>query len=165
CALPISKRGIRVIEFNARFGDPETQAVLARLKTPLGGILLAAAKGQLDDAEQLTWSEQTADDVVIAAANYPDTPVKGAVISGLEAAHALDGVHVMQAGTSRAADGNIIVSGGRVLAVVGLGDDLAAARAAAYAGVGQISWDGAQSRTDIALKAQRGEIIIANESK
>jgi phosphoribosylamine--glycine ligase len=165
CGLAITKRGIRVIEFNARFGDPETQAVLARLKTPLGGILLAAAKGQLDDAEQLTWSEQTAVDVVIAAANYPDTPVKGAVISGLEAANALDGVHVMHAGTSSDADGNIIVSGGRVLAVVGLGDDLAAARAAAYAGVGQISWDGAQSRTDIALKAQRGEIIIANESK
>ncbi|MEF9872669.1 MAG: phosphoribosylamine--glycine ligase [Glutamicibacter sp.] len=165
CGLAITKRGIRVIEFNARFGDPETQAVLARLKTPLGGVLLAAAKGRLDDAEQLTWSAQTAVDVVIAAENYPDTPVKGAVISGLEAANGIDGVHVMHAGTSADAEGNIIVSGGRVLAVVGLGDGLAAARAAAYAGVAEISWDGAQSRTDIALKAERGEIAIANESK
>ncbi|QEP07962.1 phosphoribosylamine--glycine ligase [Glutamicibacter sp. ZJUTW] len=165
CGLAITKRGIRVIEFNARFGDPETQAVLARLKTPLGGVLLAAATGRLDDAEQLTWSAQTAVDVVIAAENYPDTPVKGAVISGLDAANAIEGVHVMHAGTSADADGNIIVSGGRVLAVVGLGDGLAAARAAAYAGVAEISWDGAQSRTDIALKAQRGEIVIANDSK
>lgn len=165
CGLAVTKRGIRVIEFNARFGDPETQAVLARLKTPLGGILLAAAKGQLDDAEQLNWSPQTAVDVVIAAANYPDTPAKGAVISGLEAANAIDGVHVMHAGTSSDAAGNVIVSGGRVLAVVGLGDDLAAARAAAYAGVGEISWDGAQSRSDIALKAERGEIVVANDSK
>ncbi|UTM46481.1 MULTISPECIES: phosphoribosylamine--glycine ligase [Glutamicibacter] len=165
CGLAITKRGIRVIEFNARFGDPETQAVLARLKTPLGGVLLAAATGRLDDAEQLTWSAQTAVDVVIAAENYPDTPVKGAVISGLDAANAIDGVHVMHAGTSSDADGNIIVSGGRVLAVVGLGDGLAAARAAAYAGVAEISWDGAQSRTDIALKAERGEIVIANDSK
>ena len=165
CGLAITKRGIRVIEFNARFGDPETQAVLARLKTPLGGVLLAAATGRLDDAEQLTWSAQTAVDVVIAAENYPDTPVKGAVISGLDAANAIDGVHVMHAGTSSDADGNIIVSGGRVLAVVGLGDGLEAARAAAYAGVAEISWDGAQSRTDIALKAERGEIVIANDSK
>ena len=165
CGLAITKRGIRVIEFNARFGDPETQAVLARLKTPLGGVLLAAATGRLDDAEQLTWSAQTAVDVVIAAENYPDTPVKGAVISGLDAANAIEGVHVMHAGTSSDADGNIIVSGGRVLAVVGLGDGLEAARAAAYAGVAEISWDGAQSRTDIALKAERGDIVIANDSK
>jgi len=135
------------------------------LKTPLGGILLAAAKGQLDDAEQLNWSPLTAVDVVIAAENYPDTPVKGAVISGLDAANALENVHVMHAGTSADAEGNIIVSGGRVLAVVGLGDDLAAARATAYAGVAQISWGGAQSRTDIALKAERGEIVVAKQSK
>ena len=80
-------------------------------------------------------------------------------------ANALENVHVMHAGTSADADGNIIVSGGRVLAVVGLGDDLAAARKAAYAGVAEISWDGAQSRTDIALKAERGEIVVAKQSK
>lgn len=165
CGLAITKRGIRVIEFNARFGDPETQAVLARLKTPLGGVLLAAARGKLDDTEQLVWSKQTAVDVVIAAENYPDTPVKGAVIAGLDAANAIDNVHVMHAGTASDEQGNITVAGGRVLAVVGLGEDLSAARAAAYAGVAEISWPGAQSRSDIALKAERGEIVVANESK
>ncbi|MFY9678063.1 phosphoribosylamine--glycine ligase, partial [Glutamicibacter protophormiae] len=165
CGLAITKRGIRVIEFNARFGDPETQAVLARLKTPLGGVLLAAAQGKLDDTEQLVWSKQTAVDVVIAAENYPDTPVKGAAIAGLEAANGLKNVHVMHAGTAGDEQGNITVAGGRVLAVVGLGDDLSAARAAAYAGVAEISWPGAQSRSDIALKAERGEIVVANESK
>ncbi len=165
CGLAITKRGIRVIEFNARFGDPETQAVLARLKTPLGGILLAAANGTLDDAEQLRWSSQTAVDVVIAAENYPDTPVKGGIIHGLEEANAVPNVHVMHAGTSTDADGNTIVSGGRVLAVVALGDDLASARASAYAGVAKISWPGAQSRSDIALKAERGEILTTKDSK
>ncbi|PRB71765.1 phosphoribosylamine--glycine ligase [Arthrobacter sp. MYb213] len=165
CGLAITKRGIRVIEFNARFGDPETQAVLARLKTPLGGVLLAAANGTLDDAEQLRWSSQTAVDVVIAAENYPDTPVKGEIIQGLEEANTVPNVHVMHAGTSADADGNIVVSGGRVLAVVALGDDLASARASAYAGVAKISWPGAQSRSDIALKAERGEILTNEESK
>lgn len=165
CGLAVTRRGIRVIEFNARFGDPETQAVLARLKTPLGGVLLAAAKGQLDDAEQLRWSPQTAVDVVIAAENYPDTPVKGSAIAGLEAANALDGVHVMHAGTSINEEGDITVAGGRVLAVVGLGDDLAAAREKAYAGVAEISWPGAQSRSDIALKAANGEISVATEGQ
>ncbi|HAY42264.1 MAG TPA: phosphoribosylamine--glycine ligase [Micrococcaceae bacterium] len=165
CGLAITKRGIRVIEFNARFGDPETQAVLARLKTPLGGILLAAANGTLDDAEQLRWSSQSAVDVVIAAENYPDTPVKGGIIHGLEEANAVPNVHVMHAGTSTDADGNTIVSGGRVLAVVALGDDLASARASAYAGVAKISWPGAQSRSDIALKAERGEILTTKDSK
>ncbi|MDR4532049.1 phosphoribosylamine--glycine ligase [Glutamicibacter sp. PS] len=165
CGLAVTRRGIRVIEFNARFGDPETQAVLARLKTPLGGVLLAAAKGQLDDAEQLRWSSQTAVDVVIAAENYPDTPVKGSAIAGLEAANALDGVHVMHAGTSINEEGDITVAGGRVLAVVGLGDDLAAAREKAYAGVAEISWPGAQSRSDIALKAANGEISLATEGQ
>ncbi|MHC6177470.1 phosphoribosylamine--glycine ligase [Glutamicibacter sp. X7] len=165
CGLAVTRRGIRVIEFNARFGDPETQAVLARLKTPLGGVLLAAAKGQLDDAEQLRWSPQTAVDVVIAAENYPDTPVKGSAIAGLDAANALDGVHVMHAGTSINEEGDITVAGGRVLAVVGLGDDLAAAREKAYAGVAEISWPGAQSRSDIALKAANGEISVATEGQ
>ena len=160
CGLAVTRRGIRVIEFNARFGDPETQAVLARLKTPLGGVLLAAANGELDTAQKLSWSSQTAVDVVIAAENYPDTPVKGAVINGLDEANALEGVHVMHAGTSSDAEGNVVVSGGRVLAVVALGEDLAAARANAYAGVEKINWPGAQSRTDIALKAERGEITV-----
>lgn len=164
CGLALTKRGIRVIEFNARFGDPETQAVLARLKTPLGGLLLAAAKGELDDAEQLHWHPQTAVDVVIAAENYPDTPVKGAIIQGLDAANAVPNVHVAHAGTSQDAEGNITVAGGRVLAVVALGEDLAQARQSAYAGVAEISWPGAQWRTDIGLKAERGEILVKRET-
>lgn len=100
----------------------------------------------MDDAEQARWSSKTAVDVVIAAENYPDAPVKGEIIQGLEQANAVPNVHVMHAGTSADADGNIIVSGGRVLAVVALGDDLASARASAYAGVAKISWPGAQSR-------------------
>ena len=164
CGLAITSRGLRVIEFNARFGDPETQAVLARLKTPLGGVLLAAAKGELDDAEQLHWHPQTAVDVVLAAQNYPDTPVKGPIIRGLDAAGEVPGVHVAHAGTASDAEGNIIVAGGRVLAVVALGADLAAARKAAYAGVEKISWPGAQYRSDIGLKAERSEIVVNQES-
>lgn len=164
CGLAITRRGTRVIEFNARFGDPETQAVLARLKTPLGSMLLSAAKGELDDAEQLHWHPQTAVDVVIAAENYPDTPVKGAVITGLEEANAVPGVHVAHAGTATDQEGNTVVAGGRVLAVVALGEDLAAARESAYAGVAKISWPGAQYRTDIALKAANGEIVVNQEA-
>lgn len=165
CGLALTSRGMRVIEFNARFGDPETQAVLARLKSPLGALLLAAAKGELDDAEQLHWHHATAVDVVIAAENYPDTPVKGAVIQGLEEANAVEQVHVVHAGTALDAAGNTVVAGGRVLAVVALGDDLAAARKAAYQGVAKISWPGAQYRTDIGLKAERGQIIVNTEAK
>ncbi len=161
CGLAITTRGIRVIEFNARFGDPETQAVLARLKTPLGGLLLAAAKGELDDAEQLHWHPETAVGVVMAAENYPENPVKGAVIHGLEQAESLEGVSVLHAGTSVNAAGETVVAGGRVLAVVGLGADLHAARAKAYAGIAAISWDGAQHRTDIALKAANGQINLS----
>ncbi|GAA5228085.1 phosphoribosylamine--glycine ligase [Paeniglutamicibacter antarcticus] len=161
CGLAITTRGIRVIEFNARFGDPETQAVLARLKTPLGGLLLAAAKGELDEAEQLHWHPETAVGVVMAAENYPENPVKGAVIHGLEQAESLEGVSVLHAGTSVNAAGETVVAGGRVLAVVGLGADLHAARAKAYAGIAAISWDGAQHRTDIALKAANGQIKLS----
>lgn len=161
CGLAITTRGIRVIEFNARFGDPETQVVLARLKTPLGGLLLAAAKGELDDAEQLRWHPETAVGVVMAAENYPENPVKGAVVRGLEQAEALEGVSVLHAGTSTSPAGETIVAGGRVLAVVGRGPDLHAAREKAYSGIAAISWDGAQHRTDIALKAANGQINVS----
>ncbi|GER22424.1 phosphoribosylamine--glycine ligase [Zafaria cholistanensis] len=161
CGLAVTRRGIRVIEFNARFGDPETQPVLARLKTPLGGLLMAAATGKLDDAEQLHWRPETAVGVVMAAANYPDSPVKGDPISGLEAAAAIEGVSVLHAGTATNDDGETVTAGGRVLAVVGLGADLHSARAKAYAGVAEIGWKGAQHRTDIALKAANGEITVS----
>lgn len=159
CGLAVTSRGVRVIEFNARFGDPETQAVLARLKTPLGQLLLAAARGELDENTVLDWDSRTAVDVVMAAENYPDTPRKGDTISGLDAANALDSVHVIHAGTSEKG-GQIITAGGRVLAVVALGEDLAEARDRAYAGVREISWTGAQYRSDIALAAVEGRIKV-----
>lgn len=159
CGLAVTKRGVRVIEFNARFGDPETQAVLARLRTGLGQLLMAAAKNELAEDIALDWDPRTAVDVVMAAENYPDTPRKGDVISGLDAANALDGVHVAHAGTAEK-DGEIITAGGRVLAVVALGDDLASARELAYKGIDAISWDGAQYRKDIALAAAENRITV-----
>ena len=159
CGLAVTSRGVRVIEFNARFGDPETQAVLARLRTPLGQLLRAAARGEISEGTELDWDPRTAVDVVMAAENYPDTPRKGDVISGLDEANALDGVHVIHAGTVASEEG-VLTAGGRVLAVVALGDDLAAARNAAYEGVRAISWAGAQYRNDIALKAVENRIHI-----
>ncbi|WP_237188302.1 phosphoribosylamine--glycine ligase [Rothia nasimurium] len=162
CGLAATSRGIRVIEFNARFGDPETQAVLARLRTPLGGVLMAAAKGELPADLALDWDPRTAVDVVMAAENYPDTPRKGDVITGLAEANALENVHVDHAGTAEK-DGEIVTAGGRVLAVVALGETLADARAAAYEGVAKISWPGAQNRSDIALAAAENRILIPTQ--
>ncbi len=161
CGLALTSRGTRVIEFNARFGDPETQAVLARLKTPLGSLLLAAAKGQLDEADELRWAPETAVAVVLASANYPGAPRTGDRIRGLKKANRLDGVHVLHAGTAMDDAGNTVSAGGRVLAVVGLGADLEDARERAYAGMEQISLEGGQYRRDIAAKAARGEITVA----
>ncbi|MGA6220426.1 phosphoribosylamine--glycine ligase [Streptomyces umbrinus] len=151
--LAITSRGVRVIEFNARFGDPETQVVLARLKTPLSGILLAAAEGTLVDLEPLRWSDDAAVTVVIASHNYPDTPRTGDPIEGLDEVAAQDAPHayVLHAGTRR--DGDTIVSaGGRVLSVTASGKDLTQARARAYEAVNRIHLDGGQHRTDIAAK-------------
>lgn len=151
--LAITSRGVRVIEFNARFGDPETQVVLARLKTPLSGILLAAADGTLADLEPLRWSDDAAVTVVIASHNYPDTPRTGDRIEGLDEVAAQDAPHayVLHAGTRR--DGDAIVSaGGRVLSVTASGKDLTQARARAYEAVNRIRLDGGQHRTDIAAK-------------
>ncbi|WP_237241620.1 phosphoribosylamine--glycine ligase [Rothia nasimurium] len=159
CGLAATSRGIRVIEFNARFGDPETQAVLARLRTPLGGVLLAAAKGELPADLTLDWDPRTAVDVVMAAENYPDTPRKGDAITGLDAANQRENVHVDHAGTALDGD-SIVTAGGRVLAVVALGENLTEARDAAYAGVRDIAWKGAQYRSDIALAAAENRIQI-----
>ena len=146
-----------MIEFNCRFGDPETQALLPLLKTPLGGLLHAAATGKLA-AHTLGWSAGSAVAVVVAAKKYPDNPRSGDVISGIEQAEG-DGVLVFHAGTAR--DGaEIVTAGGRVLAVAATGKDLDEARRRAYAGVGQIRLKGSQHRTDIALKAARGEIQV-----
>lgn len=163
CGLAATSRGIRVIEFNARFGDPETQAVLARLRTPLGGVLLAAAKGELPANLALDWDPRTAVDVVMAAENYPDTPRKGDAITGLDAANQRESVHIDHAGT--ALDGEeIVTAGGRVLAVVALGENLTEAREAAYAGVRDITWKGAQYRSDIALAAAKNRIQIPTQN-
>ncbi|MEU5956112.1 phosphoribosylamine--glycine ligase [Streptomyces sp. NPDC047525] len=152
--LAITSRGVRVIEFNARFGDPETQVVLARLKTPLAGVLLAAANGTLVDLPPLRWSDDAAVTVVIASHNYPETPRTGDPIEGLDDVAAQDApdAYVLHAGTKR--DGDAVVSaGGRVLSVTATGTDLTAARERAYAALSRIRLDGSQHRTDIAAKA------------
>ncbi|MEV2252446.1 phosphoribosylamine--glycine ligase [Streptomyces sp. NPDC050147] len=152
--LAITGRGVRVIEFNARFGDPETQVVLARLKTPLAGLLLAAANGTLADLPPLRWSDDAAVTVVIASHNYPETPRTGDPIEGLGDVAAQDApdAYVLHAGTKR--DGDAVVSaGGRVLSVTATGTDLTAARERAYAALSRIRLDGSQHRTDIAAKA------------
>jgi phosphoribosylamine--glycine ligase len=152
--LAITSRGVRVIEFNARFGDPETQVVLARLKTPLAGVLLNAARGTLDVQPPLLWRDDAAVTVVIASHNYPDTPRTGDLIEGLDEVAAEDApdAYVLHAGTKR--DGDAVVSaGGRVLSVTATGKDLAQARERAYRAVGRIRLDGSQHRTDIARKA------------
>ncbi|MDH6518030.1 phosphoribosylamine--glycine ligase [Streptomyces sp. SAI-135] len=155
--LAITSRGVRVIEFNARFGDPETQVVLARLKTPLAGVLLAAASGNLEDLPPLRWSEDAAVTVVIASHNYPATPRTGDPITGLDEVAEQDAPHawVLHAGTKR--DGDAVVSaGGRVLSVTASGKDLTEARERAYRAVGRIRLEGSQHRTDIAAKAASG---------
>jgi phosphoribosylamine--glycine ligase len=159
--LALTSRGLRVVEFNARFGDPETQVVLARLRTPLGGLLLAAATGKLDDAEPLRWHDDVAVTVVVAAERYPATPCVGDPINGLADAEDVDGVHVIHAGTKVSEDGAIVSAGGRVLCVTALGPDLATARARAYAGVEAIDLSGSQHRTDIALAAEQGRITVS----
>ncbi|MEX3102701.1 phosphoribosylamine--glycine ligase [Streptomyces sp. V2] len=152
--LAITSRGVRVIEFNARFGDPETQVVLARLKTPLAGVLLAAANGTLADLPPLRWSEDAAVTVVIASHNYPGTPRTGDPITGLEEVTAEDAPHayVLHAGTRREG-ADILSAGGRVLSVTATGDTLTHARDRAYRAISRITLDGSQHRTDIAAKA------------
>jgi len=148
--LALTSRGIRIVEFNARFGDPETQVVLARLKTPLGGVLLAAAQGRLSELPPLEWHEGAAVTVVIASQGYPDSPHTGDVIEGLALATTLEGVQVLHAGTALDAQGRVISAGGRVLSVTAVGATLRQARERAYAGVDLISLEGSHHRRDIA---------------
>jgi len=155
--LAITGRGVRVIEFNARFGDPETQVVLARLQTPLAGVLMAAATGHLADLEPLRWSDEAAVTVVVASHNYPGTPRTGDPITGLDEVAAQDAPHayVLHAGTRREGD-SVVSAGGRVLSVTATGKDLTEARERAYTAVGRIRLEGSQHRTDIAAKAAAG---------
>ncbi|HET7356725.1 MAG TPA: phosphoribosylamine--glycine ligase [Nocardioidaceae bacterium] len=148
--LALTSKGVRVVEFNARFGDPETQPLLALLDTPLGGLLLAAAEGRLSETEPLAWRDGAAVAVVCSASGYPGTPRTGDPISGVSEAEALEGVSVLQAGTALDEAGRLVTSGGRVLAVTATGADVAEARSRAYDGVARIGIDGAHHRTDIA---------------
>jgi phosphoribosylamine--glycine ligase len=152
--LALTSAGPQVIEFNCRFGDPETQAVLALLETPLAGLLLATAEGRLAEVPPLSWRPGAAVTVVIAAEGYPGRPRTGDVITGGEA----EGV--LHAGTRRREDGAVVSSGGRVLSVVGAGADLAAARADAYRRVTAVHLTGSHHRTDIALRAVHGDVSI-----
>ncbi|GAA1941317.1 phosphoribosylamine--glycine ligase [Nocardioides marmoribigeumensis] len=147
--LALTKRGVRVVEFNARFGDPETQALLQRLSSPLGVLLKAAADGRLDEVDPPRWGGGAAVTVVIASAGYPESARRGDVITGIEDAESVEGVDVIHSGTA-SQDGGVVTAGGRVLAVTAVGDDVADARSRAYDAVGRIHFDGAQHRTDIA---------------
>ncbi|MDQ1286723.1 MAG: phosphoribosylamine---glycine ligase [Actinomycetota bacterium] len=150
CGLALTSRGLRVVEFNARFGDPETQVVLARLRTPFASLLLAAATGDLAGFPPLRWSDDAAVTVVVASAGYPGTPRTGDPIAGLEDAGEVPGAWVLHAGTTRDADGTVVSSGGRVLSVVGTGRDLPAAREVAYRAVELVDLPGSHHRSDIA---------------
>ena len=159
--LIVTETGVKVLEFNCRFGDPETQAVLPRLDSDLLELCAAAANGELGGSKVL-WKPQDCVTVVLASAGYPASSHKGDVISGLAEAAALDDVTVYHAGTALQ-DGQVVTAGGRVLAVSALGDGFAAARARAYEGVGKITFDGMQVRPDIAeraVKARAGELDL-----
>jgi phosphoribosylamine--glycine ligase len=147
--LAMTSRGLRVIEFNARFGDPETEVLLPRLKTPLAQLLYAAATGNLETHPPLQWSQEQAVTIVLASAGYPESPVTGREISALnESRDAL----IFHAGT-RNEDEKLISSGGRVFAVTGLGVDLTSARESGYRAISEISLEGSHYRKDIALAA------------
>ena len=150
--LAITADGPAVVEFNCRFGDPETQAVLALLESPLGALLAATAAGTLADFGELQWSDGYAVTVVLAAENYPGRPRVGDVISGSETAG------VLHAGTARRPDGAIVSAGGRVLSVVGTGPGLPEARAAAYRVMSSVRLPGSHFRSDIGLTAAEGTL-------
>jgi phosphoribosylamine--glycine ligase len=152
--LALTSRGVRVVEFNARFGDPETQVVLPLLETPLAGLLHAAATGTLAGQPPLRWRDGAAVTVVVAAPGYPEAPRTGSPITGA------GGDGVLHAGTALAADGTVVSAGGRVLAVTAVGADLAAARQAAYERVAGVRLADAHWRTDIALAAVEGRIRV-----
>ncbi len=152
--LALTSKGLKVVEFNARFGDPETQVILPQLRTPLGGVLLAAATGRLAEVGPLEWAPGAAVCVVLAAEGYPGTPTPGAPIT---LPTDVEEAHVIHAGTGVDASGRLVAAGGRVLTVVGQGDDLGQARDNAYWMVEQIDFPGSFHRTDIAQRALTAE--------
>lgn len=151
----LTPEGPKVLEFNARFGDPETQVILPRLKNDLVDVMLACAEQRLDEVE-LSWRDEWAVAVVLTSAGYPGSYEKGKVITGVEDADALDGVTVYHAGTAVTDAGELVTSGGRVLAVTALGDTFEEARDLAYAACEKIDFEGKTLRHDIGLKALRG---------
>ena len=150
--LSLTDHGIRVIEFNARFGDPETQVLIPRLETPLATLLYKAATRDLEDVT-LKWRDESAVTVVLAANGYPEVPIIGDAITGFPEIHC---VEVFHAGT-KTGDGGLVSSGGRVLSVTGIGSDLTEARNCAYRGISQIKLKGSYYRSDIALNAAVAE--------
>lgn len=151
----LTPEGPKVLEFNARFGDPETQVVLPRLEGDLANIMLAVAEGRPEDII-LSWSDKWAVSVVLASEGYPGSYEKGKVILGLEEAQDLDGVIVFHAGTALNPDGELITAGGRVLNVVALGDTFEEARNRAYEACELIKFEGVQYRSDIGRRALQG---------
>jgi phosphoribosylamine--glycine ligase len=150
--LMLTKEGAKLIEFNVRFGDPECQALLCRMKSDLLPALQAACDGELRDFD-LRWQDSAAVAVVMAARGYPEAPERGSVINGLEAAAAEPGVTIFHAGTASGPDGTVHAAGGRVLTVCGTAPDLRQARDCAYAAVDKIVWPEGFCRRDIAATA------------
>jgi phosphoribosylamine---glycine ligase len=148
--LCLTARGPRVVEFNARFGDPETQVVLGLLATPLAGLLHATATGDLAGAAPVRWTTGAAVTVVIAAEGYPDAPARGDEIAGLDEAERVPGAYILHAGTAEPETGRLVSAGGRVLNAVGTGPDLPQARDAAYRAAARITMRGGWYRRDIA---------------
>ena len=151
----LTPEGPKVLEFNARFGDPETQVILPRLENDLVEVMLACAEQRLDEIE-LAWRDEWAVAVVLTSAGYPGSYEKGKVITGVEDAEAMEGVTVYHAGTAVREDGELVTSGGRVLAVTALGNTFEAARDLAYAACEKIDFEGKTLRHDIGLKALKG---------
>ncbi len=156
--LALTSKGLKVIEFNARFGDPETQVLLPRLKTPLATLLYKAATGRLHEAAPLEWLDEAAVTVVLAAEGYPATPVVGDPITGIAS---VEDAFVYQAGTGLQ-DGILCSSGGRVLAVTGVGETLTDARLRAYNAISALSLRGSYYRSDIALAASTADKVREN---
>jgi phosphoribosylamine--glycine ligase len=151
--LMIGANGPKLLEYNVRFGDPECQVLMARLKSDLLPVLLAAATGKLGTADPLEWSDETALVVVMAAEGYPGTYRKNTVIGGLHAAGQVPGVTVLHAGTARNAAGEVVATGGRVLGITALGATVAEARDRAYTAVDRLQWPAGFCRRDIAWRA------------
>lgn len=151
----LTPEGPKVLEFNARFGDPETQVILPRLENDLVEVMIACAEQRLDEVE-LSWRDSWAVAVVLTSAGYPGSYEKGKVITGVEDAEAMEGVTVYHAGTAVREDGELVTSGGRVLAVTALGETFEAARDLAYEACGKIDFEGKTLRRDIGLRALKG---------